>query len=112
MFSSRRELENLIALQRAEITDLRAALRAERDSFSEERRSLLDRILVLTNPAAHQLLHPKPPHIPLRNTEGTKQRSLFPNGRVSGFRPPDPPAPLGPNFEADVETEAEEKTPS
>lgn len=41
----------LSALQ-AENTDLRAQLRLERVQYEEERRSLIDRLLALTNPTA------------------------------------------------------------
>jgi hypothetical protein len=96
-----RELENLISLQRAEISDLQAALRSEREGFSGERERLLDRILALSQPAAYRELHPRPR---LREEKPKLRRVPFP-GSERSFRPPDPISPVGPDFEADVVVE-------
>lgn len=97
-FSGRRirALENLISLQRSEISDLRAAMRDERAAFAAERKDLLDRLLACTQPAAHRELHSRPNRmIDLEKAAAMRdspKRIHFP-GYVKSFRPPSPPSP-------------------
>ena len=96
-FSGRRirALEALVALQRSEISDLRVAMRDERSAFAAERKDLLDRLLVCTQPAAHRELHPRAPRAQKEGSYAstlTHRRIHFP-GFEKSFRPPYPAVP-------------------
>lgn len=121
MFTNR-ETASLIASLKSEISDLRAALREERADFAKERAALLDRIMALTAPGAHQLLHPKPqrPFEVKDFLEKPKSRRLhyprdqhtFPlpsSGRIMG---PDFTHPEAAGVEPDVVGEAPPAEPS
>jgi hypothetical protein len=107
----RRALEALVALQRSEISDLRAAMRDERAAFAAERKDLIDRLLAVTKPAALREVHPRAerPYDPQREAAkaALPKRIFFP-GYVKSFRPPTPTIPR----EFDVPLKREEETPS
>lgn len=113
-FSGRRirDLENLISLQRSEISDLRAAMRDERAANAAERKELVDRLIACTQPAAHRELHPRAPRevsdfLADSKKSGQPKRIHFP-GYEKSFRPPAPSSPI----EFDKPPAREEETPS
>lgn len=59
-FSSRRASQDVIAALRAENSDLRQQVRFLTQKYQDHEKALLDRILALSNPAAHAVLHPRP----------------------------------------------------
>lgn len=109
-----RILENLISLQRSEISDLRAAMRDERLGFASERKELLDRLIACTQPAAHREIHPREPISRVGQVmkemekEQRPKRIHFP-GYVKSFAPPYPAVP--PEFDKPRQRR-EEETPS
>jgi hypothetical protein len=92
-------LQRTLSILTAENSDLRHALRNERENgmkerelWTKERTEFVDRIIALTKPAVHALMHPEPrptpaptPHIARLNQPGL--------GRVIALPPyPDRPA--------------------
>ncbi len=59
-FSDRRASQDVIAALRAENSDLRQQVRFLTQKYQDHEKVLLDRILALSNPAAHAVLHPRP----------------------------------------------------
>ena len=97
MFWSR-PYEALILSQRAEISDLRAELRSERELYARETQRLLDRIIALTQPAAHREIH-RPPLTAADIHRENARRALpkrlhFPGSGRQSFPAPTPPAAL------------------
>lgn len=107
MFWSRAH-EALILSQRAEISDLRAALRAEREAFAAERKELVDRIIALSNPPVHRELHPRPPRLESLMDKPVASRIHFPGTGKQSFPVPFPSS-RGPLPEAEPPAE---ETPS
>lgn len=94
MFWSRRSTESVLAALRAENSDLRAQLRAERAQYESERTSLLDRILALSAPAALREVRRAPPQESAPAAILPQTRPRHPNypGRATYLRPPSPPS--------------------
>lgn len=91
MFWSRRSTESALAALRAENSDLRAQLRAERAQWESERISLLDRLLALSAPAALREVRRAPPQ---ESAPFFPKRPRHPNypGHAPSLRPPSPPS--------------------
>jgi hypothetical protein len=95
MFWSRRSTESVLAALRAENSDLRAQLRAERAQWEADRISLLDRLLALSAPAALREVRRAPSQEPAAAAiHSSKPRPRHPNypGRATYLRPPSPPS--------------------
>ena len=90
MFQSSRHLEKALALVTSELTDLRAEYRADKETWREERKTLLDRIMVLSSPGSVRELQPRLPG-PLINPQNGTTRPNHPGYKVD-TRPPSPPS--------------------
>jgi len=80
--------DDALVILKAENSDLRAQLRAERTQFAEERQQLLDRIIALSRPEIHRELHPRAAVVPQRQP----QRKVGLPGSGHLVPRPDPPA--------------------
>lgn len=93
MFGSRR-FESVLAALRAENSDLRAQLRQERESWSTERQTLVDRILALSAPGALREVRRVLPATPEPKVGGhAAPRRLNYPGYAPYLRPPSPASP-------------------
>jgi hypothetical protein len=84
MFSKDKDRE--IARLSSLASDLMDQLKAERTVWAQERRELLDRIMILTNPSSYRIMHP-PAQQPQSQLSSTPPKSLLPGARPD-MRPP------------------------
>ena len=56
-FGAAKRMDSLLSILRAENSDLRHALRTEREAWAAERQVLVDRIVALASPAVFRELH-------------------------------------------------------
>jgi hypothetical protein len=85
----------MISVLTAELNDLRRMLESQQAAFASERKTLIDRIIALSNPAVHRELNPrqavvhKPPVVSRINFPGHEPNQRPPHPRDMDEAEPD-----------------------